>query len=109
MDSIYIRNSDGIATPFYAGTTVSGSMAFSSVSHAFDPSQAGSIELLSGYKQWFGIDPDNSLYGPVDWARLEATTQVAPVPLPASVWLLGAGLLTLLKAKRIRKDVAIAA
>ena len=98
-DDIVFSNTLGVSNPFLAGTTVSGSMTLSGAG-AFDPANASTLELLSGFSTPYAEGLGN------DWSRLEASAQVAPVPLPASIWFLGAGLVWLTGKRRKQGIVA---
>ena len=86
-DSVTFRNPAGIGVSLTAGTQVLGSVILTGVG-MFNPSNASSLELLSGY--------DSSTE---DWHRLEASA-INAVPVPAAVWLFGSGLIGLIGLAR---------
>jgi len=85
-DSVFFANPFGTNNSFTAGTTVTGSMTLFGIG-AFDPADAATLELVSGFVRPFDIGLGD------DWARLEASAQVSAVPVPAAAWLFGSALL----------------
>ena len=86
-DNIFFRFDDNLA-PFTAGTTVSGSITLSGAG-IFDPADKATLELVSGLNFTEPFSDDD------DWARLEATATMSPVPVPAAAWLFGSALIGL--------------
>jgi len=83
-DSLFFVNPFGEGSPILAGTEVSGSIRLTGVGF-FDPSDAATLELVSGFVNPFGPGVG------ADWARLEASA----VPEPYSAALLGLGVFAL--------------
>jgi hypothetical protein len=83
-DDVFFRFADNTA-PFTAGTSVSGSITLSGVG-LFNPADMSTLELVSGLNFTSPISDDD------DWARLEASSPSAVVPLPGTLALLGLGL-----------------
>lgn len=81
-----ISGNDFTGFPFTAGMPVSGSMTLSGVG-AFDPADAATLELVSGFNRGS------------DYARLE----FSPVPIPAALPLFVSGLLGLIGLSRRKK------
>jgi len=95
-DTIWFQNPLGVTNPITAGTSVAGSMVLSG-NGAFDPVNADSLELLSGFITYEDDIEVNR------WARLESAAQTAPVPIPSTLGLLGIGLLGLAGVNRRKK------
>lgn len=91
MDNIFFDNPLGTETPILAGTVVAGSLTLSGVG-LFDPTDAATLELVSGFNRPFGQD---------DWARLEARAGAAvDVPEPGALGILAIGLAVLARVRR---------
>lgn len=67
-DNIFFTNPLGSGVPILAGTVVAGSVTLTAAG-AFNPSDAATLELLSGFVRPLNAD---------DWARLEGTTVIIP-------------------------------
>ena len=88
-DAFYVVNPLGLNNPIVVGTAVSGSVLLSVSNGSFDPAAINLLQLVSGMSNYSGK---------YDWARLEATATV--VPIPGEVWLLGSGLLGIVGIRR---------
>jgi hypothetical protein len=93
-DSVFFRLPNSSAT-ILAGTAVSGSLTLLGL-NAFDPADAATLELISGFNNGNGGA----------WARFEARAQpLSSVPVPAAVWLFGTALIGLVGFGKRRKTV----